>query len=201
MFKKSGLGLFLLLMITAGTVQAQNMLYKEIQQAHTSGTIFREVKLFNDATGEKHDVLAKETLLSPDTKAIKNIYETRPAAIAVTMKTAEGTSYTLELLRSNPFAANADIGYIDASGKHKFAYDKGAHYQGAVMGSAKSLAAISIFASGEVMMLFANEDGNFVAGKLEDNSGKYILYNDADFLVTPLTNCATTDDFSIREED
>ena len=75
MFKKLGLGIFLLLMVITGTVQAQNMLYKEIQQAHSKGYLFQEVNLFNEATGEKHEALAKETLLTPDTKAIKNLYE------------------------------------------------------------------------------------------------------------------------------
>lgn len=200
MFKKLGLGIFLLLIVITGTVQAQNMLYKEIQQAHSKGYLFQEVNLFNQASGNKHEALAKETLLSPDTKAIKNIYETRPQAITVNMKTADGNSYMLELLRSNPFSNNPNIGYIDAVGKHKFNTDKGIHYQGAVMGAVKSIAAISIYANGDVMMLFANEDGNFVTGKLEDNSGKYILYNDRDFLVTPPTTCAT-EDYTIGEQE
>lgn len=44
------------------------------------------------------------------------------------------------------------------------------------------------------MMLFANSEGNFVVGKLEDNSGNYILYNDRDFKVNPLIPCGTTDE-------
>ena len=200
MFKNQGLGIFLLLMIVSGTVLAQNKLYKEVQQAHINGIVFKEVQLFNQTNADKHDVLAKETILSPDHKAIKNLYETQPTAIVLHMETAEGRSYALEMLRSNPFANSPDIGYIDAVGKHRFAYDKGTHYQGAVMGYEKSLAAVSIFSNGEVMILFANEDGNFVAGKLEDNSGNYILYNDRDFKVIPPTTCATEDIAAEDEE-
>lgn len=199
MFKKLGLGIFLLLMIVTGTVQAQNTLTREIQQAHNNDVNFTPVHLFNEDAGVKHDVLSEETILSPSASDIKNVYETRPTAISINMTTSGGAVYTLELLRSNPFSNNPDIGYIDAVGKHRATYDKGVHYQGAVLGSAKSIAAVSIFANGDVMMLFANEDGNFVVGKLEDNSGKYILYNDKNMLATPPTTCAT-EDYSIGDE-
>ncbi|MCB0696233.1 MAG: zinc-dependent metalloprotease [Chitinophagaceae bacterium] len=198
MFKKQNVIVFLLLLL-AGTVQAQDALYRDVQEAHKRGVSFMPVQLFSETNGEKHKELAEETLLMPDKAAIKEVYETHPYAITLQLTTEKGIAYNLEMMRSNPYADNADIGYIDATGKHKFNYDKGVHYQGAVNGYNRSIAAASIFANGDVMILFANEDGNFVVGELEDNSGKYVLYNDKDFTVTPPISCGTVD-YAIEEE-
>ena len=98
------------------------------------------------------------------------------------------------MLQAHPTSMRPDIGYIDEMGRHKAAYDRGVHYQGAVKGMFKSLASMSVFANGDVMVLFANEDGNFIVGKLEDQSGNYVIYNDRNFTVIPDMPCATKDE-------
>lgn len=172
----------------------QSILFKEVQNAKVKGVDFKSFKLFSVVNGEKHDVLKEETTLQPDSKNISELYETRPAAVSVILTTQDGRTYTLNMLSSQPLAADADVRYIDNVGTHPFKYDRGVHYQGAVEGFGKSLATLSVFATGEVMMLFATSEGNFVVGKLEDNSGNYILYNDRDFNSRPPTGCATSDE-------
>lgn len=198
--------LVLVLLVISGAGKAfaqgnQTILFAEINEAKAKGISFQPFQLFSITQGEKHNVLASETLLLPDLKAITRLHESKPQAVSINLNTIEGKTYKLELLRSNPFGQGTDIGYIDANGRHPFTYDMGIHYQGAIAGSQKSMAAVSIFASGEVMILFANEEGNFVTGKLEDNSGRYILYNDKDFLVVPPTACAVSDEGMARQED
>ena len=192
---KSGLAA-LLLLIAAISVQAQettSVLYSEIQHAEIKGVAFPQFELFHVISGDKHDVLRNETLLSPITGAVSRLYDTHPAAVTIKLMDANGGIYRLKMLRSNPFAAGADVYYTDNAGDHKLNYDKGVHYQGAVDGAAQSMAALSVFANGDIMILFANADGNYVAGKLDDNSGNYILYNDRDFTVVPPTGCAAID--------
>lgn len=199
MFSKKLHIIFLFVFASLITIKAnaeqtnKTVLAESIQQARANGVDFKSFSLFSITTGEKHDVLNDETLLLPVAKDILKLYETRPAAVSLMMEAANGQKYRLDMLRSNPLATDANIGYIDANGRHPFAYDRGVHYQGAVAGSDLSLAAVSVFANGEVMVLFANEEGNFVTGQLEDNSGRYILYNDKDFTVTPPSICATDD--------
>lgn len=190
------MGVVLLSFNTDATETNKSQVYKEVEQAKANGLSFEKVSLFNIAEGEKHDVLSSEVTLTANTTAIKSLFDKKSDAISLEFTTADGKTYQLDAMRSTPFSMNPNIGFIDASGKHPFTHDIGLHYQGAVAGSEKSLAAISIFASGEVMILFANEDGNFVVGKLE-NSDKYILYNDEDFLSKPEMPCGTVDEKEI----
>src|SRR5690606_20302432 len=120
-------------------------------------------------------LLDEETQLLPLGEQIAHLYQSRSEGIALTIRSDEGREYRLELLRSDPMAKGANMGYIDGAGRHPATITEGLHYQGAVGGHRKSLAAMSVFASGEVMLLFANDEGNFVLGKLADGSGKYIL--------------------------
>ncbi len=196
MLTKKTNNIFLLLIISLCAIQTnaqdtKSTLAKEIEAAHAKGIDFESFRLFSITTGEKHEVLNDETLLLPIAKDILKLYETRPEGISLMIESANGEKYTLEMLRSKPFSDNPDIRYTDANGSHSFTADLGVHYQGAVAGSNKSLAALSVFSNGETMILFANEEGNFVVGKLEDESDKYILYNDRDFTVTPPTTCGT----------
>lgn len=207
MFSKKSLGIVLgtcmsLYIITADAQQTnKTVLAAEIQQAQSNGVSFKTFNLFSVISGEKHEVLNEETLLLPLKDNILQVYETKPAAVSITMQTADGRQYRLDMQRSNPLATDANIGYIDLNGRHNFGYDRGVHYQGAVAGSDKSLAALSIFATGEVMGLFADGEGNYVIGKLDDNSGRYILYNDKDFTVTPPTACGVDDAAAVPAED
>ncbi len=207
MFRQKLQSVFLCAIISFFTVEAgaqqtnKTVLAEEIQQAYAKGVEFKNFSLFNITSGEKHKALNDETLMLPATDNILRVYETHPAAVSIHLQTAKGKVYKLDMQRSYPMPQNANIAYIDGNGRHLFGYDKGVHYQGAVAGSDKSLAALSIFANGEVMGLFANEDGNFVIGQLDDNSGRYILYNDKDFTVTPPTTCGVEDAAAVPAED
>ena len=187
--------------VVAKAQDTQSILFKDVQEAQSKGVDFKSFNLFNVVNGDKHEVLREETTLQPDSKNISELYETKPSAVSITLTTEEGRNYTLNMLSSQPLAADANVRYIDNNGTHPFKYDRGVHYQGAVDGFGKSLATLSVFATGEVMMLFATSEGNFVVGKLEDKSGNYILYNDRDFYSKPPTQCGTSDEDLLTQGD
>lgn len=193
-----------ILLLTVGAGAQDNevsRLFSEVTEAKAHGIDFVKSELFNITSGDTHDILADETLLTLDEQKAYTLYEMRSEAVALTIRDKNGKAYTLEMLRFNPLAANPKMVYADNGGTHSFAYDKGAHYQGALKDQQHSLATMSVFANGTVMILFANQDGNFVVGKLEDESGKYILYNDKDFLDKPDMPCGTMDEMKAEEEE
>jgi hypothetical protein len=169
-------------------------LFAAVQKAHNSGVVFSEQDLFTKTPGVKHAVLKNETALLPVANNILKLYDTKPEAVSIKFTDHKGKEYKLEMLYAHPLAANANLGYINANGRHRAAFDAGLHYQGAVAGSDKSVATMSIFGDGTVAILFANEDGNFVVGKVEDGSGVYVLYNDEDMLERPNIPCGVSDE-------
>lgn len=170
-------------------------LFDRIAKAQKAGYEFRSVSLFAPAGGASHsDILKQESLLLPIGAEVSDLFQSKPDAVSLTLHTAAGQAYTLLMLRSYPTPDKPDMGVYDAQGRHRCSYDPGLHYQGIVNGEMHSLAALSIFENGEVMGLFANREGNFNLGKLEDGSGRYILYNDKDMLHHPATACATQED-------
>ncbi len=170
------------------------VLLGEVENAKAHGQRFQPYNLFSIVNAPKHtNVLSKETLLMPDKDAISKLYNEYPKAISLTLNTEDGRSFVLDMMQSSPLAATPNMGYFDANGEHRCGYEKTVHYQGAIRGTAKSMAAISVFANGEVMALFAGGEGNYVLGKVEDNSGLYVFYNDKDFTVANNTKCGVDD--------
>lgn len=185
-----------------GADEPGKVLSANVQRAQESGIEFASYDLFHITTGNKHSqVLSKETLLVPDMQVIAKLYNSNPDAVTINVSSADGNMYSLELLKSNPLAANPNLGYIDQNGMHRQTFDVGVHYQGYVSGKDRSLATMSVFANGEVMMMFASDEGNFVVGKLDDNSGNYVLYNDRDFLQKPPSACGVTDEGLDTDDD
>lgn len=185
--------------VASANEQNKTQIYKEVEQAERNGVVFTPISLFTAAKGSIPDVLSEATLLNADAKSISAVFKSQPQAIALQLTTAAGRTYQLNGMRSYPLAPGAKRGYIDANGRHDIAIEPGLHYQGAVMGSEQSLFAISIFGNGDVMILFANEEGNYVVGKME-GSEQYVLYNDGKLLSKPEMPCATADEKDIVVE-
>lgn len=199
MLKGLKVGLLLLgsaLFTTGAFAQDDNVsgLTKEIITARNARVEFKPYQLFDKVAAGKHEELINATTLKPKASAVSDLYAQHPRAVAVRVTNEEGTTYTLNMLRSNPLSANGNTNYIDNNGTHALNADKGVHYQGAVDGYGKSIATMSIFANGDVAMLFANKDGNYVVGKLKDESGNYVLYNDKNLTAKQNTICGTVDE-------
>lgn len=171
----------------------------EVASAKKRGVQFTEQRLFEIADAPKHtSILNKETLLRPNNNAILKLYNEYPEGITVEMRTDEGKTVVLEMLKSNPLSSAPVMTYYDNAGQHPCGYERGAHYQGAISGNPKSIATLSVFSNGDIMALFSNTDENYVLGKVADNSGLYVLYNDNDFKVQIPGKCGV-DDYATYE--
>jgi len=166
-----------------------------IDDVREKGIAFKKVDLFNKAIDTYHnDLLQSATLLDVIASQRNSLYDTKPQAITLSLPASDGSIYTLDMLAFDPLASDAKFNYLDASGAHPAACDRGVHYQGIVESAGqRSLACLSVFRNGELMLLFATDKGNFVVGKLQDGSGKYILYNDRDMIDKPSGNCGVDD--------
>ncbi len=180
------------LFFSASDARAAHGVSDKVTAAHNHGQIFTNTTLFAAVEAPKHDqLLRQETILRAIPGAAVALCQSQPEALSLTLKTSGGKIYTLELLRTYVTGASPDMGTIDGSGRHRAAYAPGVHYQGAIAGDGESLAAMSVFPNGDIAILFSNEEGNFNLGRLEDGSGDFILYNDADMINPLATHCAT----------
>lgn len=192
------LGVALFTMLYAHAQNYGSLLSYKIQSSKKGHTEFATLSLFSDLGVQSNNFADKYRLYQPNQFAITKLYTQKPIAVSITLISANGKPYTIELLESHPTSADAQIDYVDESGKHRSTVETGLHYQGIVKGEVKSLAAMSVFSNGDVMILFSCNDGNFNMGKLGDNSGKYILYNSNSRLQeTPFT-CASPDTGTIN---
>ena len=149
-----------------------------IADAKKQGIRFIEHNLFTNTGSTKQHTGTEEVLLSANNKAVAELLANAPEGVSLSLL-YKGKIYTLALLRNNTFPNTYKPLFADNAGTHNLQTNTGLHYQGAVAGYDKSIATMSVFTNGDVMILFACTDGNFVLGKMKDNSGQYILYNDA----------------------
>ncbi|MBS1773728.1 MAG: zinc-dependent metalloprotease [Bacteroidetes bacterium] len=188
--------IFFLLMWFSFGATAQNegsVLSAFVKQALGKGVKFHDVTLFDIGNGTEHKALQSETILSVKQATVTSLYNNKPEAVSVSLTTSTHKLYKLELLKCDAITADANFGVIENGLRKRTSFDAGLHYQGAVAGREQSLATMSVFADGTVMILFATSEGNFVVGKLEDGSGNYILYNDKDFLNRPYASCGVNE--------
>jgi hypothetical protein len=194
--RTASIALILLLLgscfVRAREAPAENALARRVAAAHRSDLRFEPIELFKNTTGLKHPaMLRRETLLTPLSGAITALYERHPEGITLSVHDDAGKTFDLELLRTQPVSEQPNTGFIDAGGRHRSAMAPGVHYQGIVTGRSRSLAALSVFANNDLMLLFADSSGNYIAGKLEDSSGLFVFYRDQELLHRPPVRCET----------
>ena len=187
---------------TAMAGDNHNMLSARVAAAAQRGTEFKEVSLFSAFSGVKHTaILQKETLLQPMMAQINSLFLSKPQGVSVKLRNEEGKIYTLEMLQSQPVSGALTTGTINGNGRNEAGYTAGLHYQGHLAGIENSMATMSLFANGDVMILFSNEEGNFVVGKLEDGSNNYIFYNDEAMIHRPALSCGVKEKADLKQPD
>ncbi len=165
----------LLHIVNSSAAQSGNVLYTQVNELQKNGTVFTECNLLSFAGDAP--VITGGFLLSPQQSAITKLYNEKPTTITLHLPTPNG-GHTLLLMRSNPTAADIATNTIGDQGHQPVSADRGLHYNGCVAGQPNTLAAVSVFANGDLMVLFADKTGNYVVGKLNDNSNTYVLYKD-----------------------
>lgn len=179
--------------LQASAQQNGSQLNNKVERVTSSGVETVQVELFTPATNSSDTFISQYQVYKPLEYNIRQLYSAQPAAIEMTLQAPTGKKYSLQLVTAQPTSADARLKYVDDAGLHNTEIETGLHYQGVVKGAQKSIAAMSVFANGEVMILFSCDEGNFNMGKLETGENKYILYNAHDRLEQIDVNCATPD--------
>ncbi len=143
---------------------------------------------------DKTELLKNVTKAQPltiDYNAVATLMKKNSQAISLTVPGVSGGSYTIELAQYSPLGNNFEVHAIGENNRDtKVGYTPGHYYSGIVQGIPGSLAAFSFF-NNEVYGIFSIPGaGNFVlvpntmVGEYYNSNPHYILYNDADIIIT-----------------
>ncbi len=130
------------------------------------------------------------SILKLDERSLATLLHSPTKAIELTLPSSDRHDLTLELVE-----VTFDGLVIKTSDSEKpLKYNPGRHYRGIVKGQASSIVALSFFEN-DVAGFIAEErgNGNHVIGKMQDNSGDYIIYNDNDLMKKLNMDCAALD--------
>ncbi len=131
------------------------------------------------------DALTSKQVLQLNKQEVQKIRGEQPSIVSILIPATGNKHYRLELAMQDISSDDLSISTINETGDRKKAGRVNAvHYRGYVDGYPSSIATLSVFENGDVMILFSNEEGNFNLGKI-GNSDRYVLYNSSNML-TPL---------------
>ena len=173
--------------------RASQIPFKQSQplQVNTSPTFKTKADAF------AHDV----TYAKLDLQEIQSLYNTRNAALELTIPYKNNSFLTLDLVQVNIFADGFTVQTSESNGE-PVEYIPGVYYQGTVKDDPNSIAAISIFEN-EIMGVISNEtEGNINIGKYAlANTDDYMIFSDKDVNVVPVSSgCATYEDPNYLDE-
>ncbi len=129
------------------------------------------------------------TILQLNQQVTQTLLAQKPNRILLIIPQYNGTNIQLSLAKVQVTSDNFSV---KTSDNQIVNYQQGVHYRGIINNDKNSLVSISIF-DNDCMGMICNENGNYDLGKIEDNSGKFILYNDKDLASTNPFICDTTD--------
>lgn len=168
-----------------------NRIANWLEQQRT-GKAFQSIEMFTPLPAEPVSAFATEGLIfSINTARLSQLNNSRISALEMNVPYVNKT-FTLELVEADISSA-MKVGIAGADGDNEVPYSPGIHYRGIIKGDNNSVASVSVFDS-EIMIMFSNADGNYVAGKINNNSGNYIIYNDKNVISPPVINCGTAID-------
>ena len=192
-------GFCLLAIITQAQQNKKSLLYDLVTQKHQAVKAFPTPVLFKETISSPlaraKNLLSNKILLSLNRQTAMQTFIGRPSAISLSVPAGKAVNWILELVQQDINTSdNFSFGTIDASGmQHKISGSQGLHYRGYIKGDSSSFASFSLFANGEVMGIFCNKKGNFTIGKLNDDGGHYVVYNNKDLTAPIYFNCSTTE--------
>jgi hypothetical protein len=193
--------LLLLLGVTAVAQRPRrSVLYNLVMQKKEHAVVFRTLSVFTRNYRDFH--LNKDnragaigTGLTLNRFTIAAILQAKYEAITVSIPSADGTVYTLELTEQK-INVSGDFSFGTINKEHKrskTSSDPGLHYRGFVEGDSTSFATLSFFANGEVMGVFSNAMGNFNIGRADSTGTNYVVYNSNDMPLSAIFQCNTLD--------
>lgn len=186
----------LVLLFVSIIAKSETPLEMLIHQAELSKSPFYSARFFHPfvETNKTADSYAAHySLYQIPNEQLQQLIATNSRNIQLSVS-LNGKDYSLKLTRMNILAADFEIKTSD-SDKPYIDHSKAVYYRGIVEGTPNSLATVSIFEN-DVMAVFSTpEEGNFVLGKIGENSStEYILYNDKDLKIENPFRCVTNDE-------
>ncbi|QIE58097.1 HYR domain-containing protein [Rasiella rasia] len=181
-------------------VFAQNASYDMFDYVNSrkgKATTFASFQLFNQNSANRSTAYANAVedgvVLDFNASTIQAIYEDNPRTmnISVPLK-SDGSTVQLELVQKDIFSDDFRVRTSDGRDITN-EIDRGKHFRGIIAGDANSLVSISIFRN-EIIGFVANNEGNFVIGKIKGQTSQHIIYNDRNLMITNEFNCTTEDD-------
>lgn len=143
---------------------------------------------------ETKDHLSEVTHLSLNQKQLDYIIQERPQNLVLTLPQSNGVPIKIALQQSKVLSKGFQVRTSDE--KSGIDYQPGVYYQGEVIHTGKSLAAISFF-DDMVMGVLSFGGDNYVLGHLDQNvfpaSKDYILYKESDMLIPNDFSCDNDD--------
>ena len=180
--------------LTATGLHAQNLRPSAlVEKAAAFQSAEEDFQLFvspkdGSPVAEMEAVGADYQLFELSATALSDLRKSAPDRLELDLPGAIGK---VSLVRANIFADGFRVVDSGADGYTKTPL--GLHYRGVVANDKNSLVAFSVFED-EVSGLVANEDGNYVIGKMTGkNDARHIVYNDKDLPTPDMGECATED--------
>lgn len=174
--------------VNATAQQQPSLLYNMVTTTPAAEKVAASTQLFKRSTtiqqGELAGTLLTQQLLDLDKNQSAGIYQSQPGRLSITVPYAHNRTYILQLVQQDISFDGLTLYTLTGTGRPKKAGKvKAVHYRGFIEGFPASIAAVSVFANGEVMAIFSSEEGNFNLGKI-NNKEEYIVYNSMDMRST-----------------
>ena len=175
------------------TANAQSLTPKALVEQAVAGQSFEESFPLFDAPKSAAPVAelaalgADYEVFDLNAKALADLTKSAPDNLELTLP---GKIGKVQLVRADIFTADFRITESGTNGYTKAPI--GLHYRGVVADEANTIVAISVF-DGEVTGMIGTAAGNYVVGKLQDKSGRHVIYNDKDLPTADLGECGTPD--------
>lgn len=190
--------LFLLsALCSAAAVFAQNKVGEHVTALVAQNTAFQKfMPLTADETIAKFGSVVKDAQYAKVNTGVLSSIRTANNEFIELAIPYNGRTINVQLYRVNIYA---DGFHADTDKRTNAIIEKGVHYRGIVKGDEKSIAAFSFFKDGFSGVVSDAEVNNLVVAKLKTpgNTTDYIIYSDANLLVTPSLKCSTEEPASV----
>nr|AUN35599.1 putative internalin [uncultured bacterium] len=171
-------------------IQAQSgRIAEKVKSFKQAGSFAKETALFSvtadgRASSEVSKTVKQFTLLDINDAAA--LLRSKPAFLSVNIPVENGRRSLQLLLYKETISANG-FTLMCSDGKQHATPDI-VHYKGSIDGDPTSFAAFSV-SENEIASVISTRNGNYVIGKVQDGSGKHVIYNDRDVIINPSFDC------------
>ncbi|MBP6531936.1 MAG: fibronectin type III domain-containing protein [Bacteroidia bacterium] len=191
--------LLIILMFLPIIAFSQKAVYRQVVNAKSNGSQFRELNVFKYVSSNLRDekvnpeVLREGVLLLPNAKELNDILLTQPEFLTVVIPVSANSSIKVDLLKHNIFAEGFFVSE-NAKPNSPVSYKEGVHYKGVIQTDSNSIVAFSFFKD-EIVAMISDNSGNRVIGRInKDFSKTHLFYNDFNLQVRNPFDCSTQDD-------